>query len=478
MKAGSLRGSPWLPLGVILLGTILVRFIGLGRESLWNDEAFSGYAAQLPSLKDVIGFISFDVHPPGYFAFLWSWGRVFGVTDAALRASSAVAGVLSVPIAYRIGRQLFDQRTGLFGAFITAFIFQSIYYSQELRAYIFLVFFSGLSVTLLLDCLRDLQESRRQSPLRYVGLLLICGVNGYFHYFGLLFSFLVVTTLVVYGFHFKRQRKIALLFGLGFLAMYAPWIPVALHSVNKSNWITAPTVRFVLEAVNVFYGAGWRLDLIAVIVILVGYGLFFFRQKSAALPAGDRWLLAWIFVPLVISLAVSLTVRPVYSPRNLLLAAIPAWLLLARGFSFLPIKKAYQWPALIGLVAAMHLIQATIGHGYFVRPTKQQLREAAYYVADRNPSRLPIYAIDWDRENFSYYLRFRDQADLVKPISRLDVQKNGLAAEVKEDRVWIVSGGINVADTTDLNKEFKILDQCHYHEADAYLLERRHDLNP
>lgn len=462
-----------LPLVAIVIGAILVRFVGLARESFWNDEAFTGYAAQLPTLGDVFHFISFDVHPPGYFAFIWGWARIFGMSDYALRASSAVAGVCLVPVTYRIGRQLFDPKTGLVAAVLAAFLFQSIYYSQELRAYIFLALFSAISFSLLIDCLRDLAENKRQPVLRYICLLLYCGLNGYFHYFGLLFSVLVAATLVIYAFYFQRQRKIALLFGFGFLAMYLPWAPVVLRSVGKTSWMEKPTVRFVFESVNVFYGAGWVMDLIAVLLILGAYASFFRRQKRFELFSGDRWLLGWILVPLLISVIISVLLRPVYSPRNLLLASVPAWLLLARALTLLPLRKIPVAVPLIALLVVQHTLQITIGRGYFVRPTKQQLREAANYISSHNPERLPIYAIDWDHENYAYYLSYTGQKDLIVGLSRLDVLKNGLATYIPNKRCWIASGGINVADTTDLKRDFRILDHARFYLADVYLLERK-----
>jgi len=474
VKDEASRWKTLSPLLWIILGAILVRFIGLTRESFWNDETYTGYLAQLPSLKQVLHFISYDVHPPGYFSLVWGWGRLFGMSDYSLRATSAVAGVLLVPVAYRIGKQLFDAKTGMISAFISAFIFQSIYYSQELRAYIFLALLSALSVTILLDCLHSLEAQEKQSPWRYFGLLLVCGLNGYFHYFGLMFSALVAATFVIYAFRFRRQRKIALLFGAGFFAMYLPWLPVALHSVNRTSWMQRPDARFVIESANIFYGPGRVLDAIVVGVILCGFGYALFKKGWKGIEAGDRWLLAWIFVPLAISVSISLTVRPVYSPRNLLIAGVAAWILLARAITLLPWRSVYQWGLAIGVLAICHVLQiVSPTHGYFVKPTKQQFREAAAYVATHNTERLPIYAIDWDTENYAYYLSYVHQDGLIKTLSDLDIQSKGLRALIGDQRFWLATGGLNVYDFDDLNQGFRVIDQAHFLLADVYLVERK-----
>ena len=63
-----------------------------------------------------------------------------------MRSLSAVAGVLTVPVAYGIGRKLISVRAGLIVAALTACNPLLVWYSQEARSYGLLVLLSAASL--------------------------------------------------------------------------------------------------------------------------------------------------------------------------------------------------------------------------------------------------------------------------------------------------------------------------------------------
>src|SRR5437870_5593367 len=67
------------------------------------------------------------------------WLRAFGPSDFAGRALSAVCGVLTVLLVFRIGRTLYDDSTALWGAWLAAISPLLVRYSQEARMYAWLV---------------------------------------------------------------------------------------------------------------------------------------------------------------------------------------------------------------------------------------------------------------------------------------------------------------------------------------------------
>ncbi|MGZ4847178.1 MAG: glycosyltransferase family 39 protein [Halobacteriota archaeon] len=58
-------------------------------------------------------------------------------------------GVLAIPMIYAVGRQLFNEETGLVAAFILALSSFNIYYSQEVRMYSLIVLLALTSVYFL-----------------------------------------------------------------------------------------------------------------------------------------------------------------------------------------------------------------------------------------------------------------------------------------------------------------------------------------
>ena len=73
-----------VPLALVVLASGLVRFVGLGKESIWLDEATSILIARL-KLSSVVAWAAGDIHPPLYYLALHFWLR-FGETEFAVRA--------------------------------------------------------------------------------------------------------------------------------------------------------------------------------------------------------------------------------------------------------------------------------------------------------------------------------------------------------------------------------------------------------
>lgn len=457
-------------LAVITLIAGLVRFVGLTRDSLWTDETFSGYASQFSSLSDMVHYIAMDVHPPGYFASLWGVSKLFGNSDFTLRAFSAIGGILLVPVAFRLGRQVYDTTTGLIAAFLTALLIQGIYYSQEVRAYIWIALFSALSVSLLIDFMRS-RQGGKLSYGRLVLFVLICATNAYFHYFGLLFSGLMIAGWLIHDLRAKQPVWHSLVSGVSVIALFSPWIPILLGSTSKSNWIPKPTPRYIAEIANILYGPGFLLTGLALLVLAIG-GFRIWNSGQKLFGSREKWLIAWIVVPLLVSVTISLVQKPIYTPRNMLIAFVAGSILLARAITGLSDRKQIQWGAAIGVIVVMFGLHLVKGDGYLLRPVKQDVRAAARYVVDHNKENLPVVTLGWDHDNFAYYFYGTPQiANLVK-VDESRVKQGGLPSVVTPNHFWVASAGANIDELTDLKQDFNIEDKGAFRGARVYLLRR------
>jgi mannosyltransferase len=126
----------------IVAVAVAVRFVRLGHQSYWLDEAYTvllmkqSFAHMLSTIPQT------ERTPPLYFVSAWVWSRVFGFGELGLRSLSAVVGVLTVVAAGGLGRRLFAFRAGVFAATLVAVNPFLIFYSQEARSYSLLVLFS------------------------------------------------------------------------------------------------------------------------------------------------------------------------------------------------------------------------------------------------------------------------------------------------------------------------------------------------
>lgn len=143
---------------VCAVGTWL-RFYHIGSESLWRDETFGPYLAGL-SIPDFLYSLICEFHPPLYYLLLKLW-MCISSSDAWIRSLSALPGILTIPLAYFIGRTLMDRTTASLAAVILALSPFHVWYSREARPYSLSCFFFTLSMWLFVEFLRT--ESRRPS---------------------------------------------------------------------------------------------------------------------------------------------------------------------------------------------------------------------------------------------------------------------------------------------------------------------------
>jgi 4-amino-4-deoxy-L-arabinose transferase-like glycosyltransferase len=133
----------------ILVATLAIalRAYDLGQPSLWNDELFSRYYADLFGLKYLwtTGLPRED-SPPLYYMAVAGWMRLFGTSEAAMRSLSLVASVLALPLVYLIGKELFDRWRGLLAALIMALSPMQIHFAQEARTYALLLLPIGVAL--------------------------------------------------------------------------------------------------------------------------------------------------------------------------------------------------------------------------------------------------------------------------------------------------------------------------------------------
>ncbi len=129
------RGWGNLPAVILLtLAGLVLRVVRLSFQPLWWDEGYSVWFAT-HSLPQMTALTARDIHPPLYYALLHLWIVVWGPGPLALRTLSVLLGLLAIPIAYLVGRELAGPRAGLWAAALVAFNPLHVYYSQEVRMY-------------------------------------------------------------------------------------------------------------------------------------------------------------------------------------------------------------------------------------------------------------------------------------------------------------------------------------------------------
>ena len=226
----------FLFVGTLAAGAAL-RLWGLGRESLWHDESWTWYLVH-DSLGDLFRrLVREDAHPPLYFVLLWPWAKL-GDSEAMLRLPSALLGIASLPLAYRLARSLAGVREGLVAmAFLAVSPFH-VRYSQEARSYALLFFLCLLSLILLIELRRSPRDRRLWAAMAAVTAAVV-----YTEYLGLFFILGEIALVVAWGRGDRPFAARCFKAAAAAFVLFLPWAPAAwghVTQVGDGFWLPKP----------------------------------------------------------------------------------------------------------------------------------------------------------------------------------------------------------------------------------------------
>jgi 4-amino-4-deoxy-L-arabinose transferase-like glycosyltransferase len=95
-----------------------------------------------------------ELHPPAHYLLMWVWTNLFGTSLTSLRLPSALFGVGTILVSYRIGALLQNRPVGLLAAAFVAFNGFHIFNSQYARVNMMGVFLALLSTLAILHLMR------------------------------------------------------------------------------------------------------------------------------------------------------------------------------------------------------------------------------------------------------------------------------------------------------------------------------------
>jgi hypothetical protein len=314
----------WVAGVVTLLAVFALSLSQITRDSLWDDEAWSVWAAGAPRLSLVLERVQADVHPPLYFLLLHGWMRVAGDSVLALRLPSLLVGLIALAGTFAVGARLFDRRTGWWAMVLLGAAGFFLYYTREARMYTLLL---ALATVSMYACLVWLKRPMLWRALIYA---LSMATLLYTHYAG----GLVIVTQVLWlvwmwlttGRHTALRPFLVRLipFGLA-LILYGAWVPTLLNQLRANpggplaiplptDWGTVAGLLLILTG-----GTGW----LVLLPFVVGRGVWRARLHRDALVLVVLWLLV---TPLGL-LILNTLFRPIYQVRYVV-AMLPAFALL------------------------------------------------------------------------------------------------------------------------------------------------------
>lgn len=317
-----------LALGALAFGLRLFR---IDAQSLWYDEGLT-IALAGRSLDGIARAAAADVHPPLYYWLLHGWLFLFGSSEAAARALSALCGALTVGLLTLLGWRRFGAAAGGLAGLAAALSPFAIHYGQETRMYALAALLtSGLWCALFLGTgfwapENDRRQTTRRSWVWLSVYWLLALAALLTHYFAAVF----VATAAGAGLLCLRRRAWPAWIA-AHLALALVYLPQIWSSRERlAGWTAAkqPTdPLFILGDVFRVFSLGpaapadlwpWLLGF----AVLLGVAALALQRSPMAVGV----IAGWLVIPLAAIVVLSLN-QPYYKPR-FLLPALPAFQLL------------------------------------------------------------------------------------------------------------------------------------------------------
>lgn len=288
----------WLIISLMLVVVLVafgVRVHLLGAQSFWYDEGVA-YGHSQRSISDLIPALQNNVHVPAYFGLLALYEDFAGSSEFALRSLSALFSVLSVAFAFALGKRLYGPVAGLAAALFVALNTFSIYYAQETRMYAMLAAVGAASMWVYVGFIQRLDGALSRRVVQYglaLGLLNAVGIYTHYSYALVMvaqgiMAVLWFIALVVDAYRAQRftswraymptARALGVYTAANLItiALFAPWLPVALSQVSAQPNISDPMpLTGILRIIQGWLGFGPTFEAAAGMGIVMYFFLLF-----------------------------------------------------------------------------------------------------------------------------------------------------------------------------------------------------------
>jgi mannosyltransferase len=421
-------------IGVVAIGAIL-RFLHLGAQSIWLDEALSLAYAQLPWAQFAHLMRARELNMLPYYLLLRGWIH-FGTAEWIVRSLSAICSVAMLPLLYQLGVRLFGVRVGQIAVALLALHPYHVRFAQEARGYSLMLLLVTASTLLFVRATESSSHSRKL----WVAYVVISALAAYAHFyasFALLAQWVSIAIVRPRGFPWKRLAIAVIAIGI----LLVPIAAFVLYGhADPAEWIPFPNERRVEFLVYSLLGGdntpGARVvawPVYAVVLIAAGAAALRAWRGRERTNNAERYALvfAGAALPIVLVLAVSL-IKPIFVDKYLMECLPFAVLVVAIGVYRLR-------PPVLGGIALL-LALGISGHGtlnYFQHPDKDDWRSATRYVlASAQPGDAALFFPSYVVAPFEYY---RARLDLhPPPLGRGDVSAAASGTQHPYGRLWAV----------------------------------------
>lgn len=427
-------------LSAILIVGGLLRFVALGRWSLWTDELYN--LGLMPVSASLAQGIPADQHPSLYYLILELVLKI-GRSEWLMRLPSALAGFLTIPIMWRIGVALKRPNLGLLAAALLALAPLHVWYSREARMYALAMLFWTAAVYFYL------QSWQRDNWLDTLGLVLTMTGGLYTAYPTLALWFIQMALFFLFW-RLTGGQPIRLIrwaiAQAGIAALFSLWWPFLQRQLDRptvfdwlnffesivgpegaaqlGRWLEQRDLTTTLAGtfqLAVMAGLLFALVTFLLTMIIVRWPAIIGFVKRFAFPIAI--VLAFIFLSVTIAGAIP---RGLSLRRQLLVFWIP--FLIPAAWAILYLKDKWTLGVAVGLSVLLSAV-VVFGSAY------EDWRSTAVIISEEGrPGDIVFIAPNWSTNAFDYYYG----GDVPYTWTTPEQAREEAASLAEARRVWLV----------------------------------------
>lgn len=348
--------------------------------SIWGDEGFSAILS-MKSLPEIIRIIADDTSPPLWNISEWIVFNTLGTDEVFIRGLAFLYYALAVLFVYLIGKLIWNQKTGIIAATLTALNPFFFIYAFEGRMYSILALGVTASMYFFLKIQRD--KDKRLAAIGYVVATLWALYSHHFAFFAVF----VQGGWFLYE-YFLGDKKSAITTFKAFVAiglLYLPWLLPLYNQTKKVGggfWLGTPGIKELIGLLTEYIATGIKHKLAepALYMVLATYLVRKWNKKIKS----SLFMLSWFLGPILLTWIVSQFFTSIFFNRYLLYTIPGAMLLLGSN------RRKFS-NVTIGIVLLLFVI---IDFNYFTNPTKLPFREMATWVKETR--REGDFLVNWN----------------------------------------------------------------------------------
>lgn len=389
-------------IGIFLLAGILC-FYKLGSNSLVLDEISTiNISTNWSSMFNILSVQEGNMWIYSFLMFFW---LKLGHSEFMIRCFSAGTAILTVPIFYKLTKEITARRTARIATILFVLNFYFVFYAQLARGYSLALLFVTLSSLFYIKFIKNSSSNR---DIFLYSLFMVMAI-----YTHLLSSFILLSqllALLIIPKFIKFKKIIISLIGISISLLPLIFAP-SLTGGHQLDWLQKPPLVHLPMGLIMLGGDSILFTIVSCFIIL---DLLLKNRNAYFINNINKFffllLFLWAGFPIVFGYVFSWILKPIYEPESFN-TSLPAFIILISiGLSY--IKR--KWLFNVTLVSLLLLSALRLGAWYSSSSYQQFVIEnndsrnwrlTADYVADNLGAKdAAIFYAYYIRPSFEYYI--------------------------------------------------------------------------